>query len=372
MNNQLCQTSLALTTYALWGLTMSQPVTGAPLYSVTEIGNFSNYDFTNVKAINNKGEIVIDAGVASGNGGFSQAFLYNNGKLQDLGSLSGSFNVPNGINDKSQVVGSSSDYNYIDNSFSGRAFLYSNGKLQDLGSLGGRYNEATAINNNGQIVGYSGTGPAGNGHSARAFLYSGGKLKDIGSLGGPLNVATAINNNGQIVGYSGTVNQNSARAFLYSSGKLQDLGSLGGPSNVATAINNKGQVIGYSGDGILGSYSRAFLCSGGKLQDLGSLGGGLSFAFSINDKGQVVGDSNTNSQNQHAFLYSNGKLQDLNSLISPKSGVTLINATSINDDGQIAATGSINNDAPNHAFLLTPSPLPRSRALSQKESEMLR
>lgn len=351
MNKQLCQTSLALATYAMLGLAMSQPVTAAPLYSVTEIvGDFNYNDFTDVNAINNKGEIVFDSGIATADNAAFQAYLYSDGKLQDIGSLGNPINVPSDINDKGQVAGFSSYYNWTNYSFSSRAFLYSLGKMLDIGSLGGDYNVANGINNKGQVVGFSGTRTVANGDSGRAFLYSRGKLQDLGSLGGSNNVATAINNNSQVVGYSGTSNLSSSRAFLYSDGNLQDLGSLGGSVNVARGINDKGQVVGYSG-------SRAFLYSDGKLKDLGSFGG-ISDALGINNKGQVVGYSYTSSgeYSPHAFLYSNNKLQDLNSLIPPKSKVTLQSAVGINDNGQIAATGSINNDSATHVFLLTPKP----------------
>ena len=46
--------------------------------------------------------------------------------------------------------------------------------------------------------------------------------------------------------------------------------------------------------------------------------------------------------------------QNLNNLIPPGSGFTLDNATAINDNGQIVASGS-NAPGQEHAFLLTPS-----------------
>ena len=46
--------------------------------------------------------------------------------------------------------------------------------------------------------------------------------------------------------------------------------------------------------------------------------------------------------------------QNLNNLIPPGSGFTLDNATAINDNGQIVASGS-NAPGQEHAFVLTPS-----------------
>jgi probable HAF family extracellular repeat protein len=47
-------------------------------------------------------------------------------------------------------------------------------------------------------------------------------------------------------------------------------------------------------------------------------------------------------------------VQNLNNLIPAGSGVTLEDATAINDNGQIVANG-YNANGQEHAFLLTPS-----------------
>jgi hypothetical protein len=51
----------------------------------------------------------------------------------------------------------------------------------------------------------------------------------------------------------------------------------------------------------------------------------------------------------HAFLYSNGTMEDLNNLTSLPAGLTLWEATAINNSGQVVGEAS-NGDA----FLLTP------------------
>jgi probable HAF family extracellular repeat protein len=62
------------------------------------------------------------------------------------------------------------------------AFLYQSGKLVDIGTLDrGTFSLGTAINNAGQVVGY---GTALNDIPFHAFLYSDGKMRDIGTLGG--------------------------------------------------------------------------------------------------------------------------------------------------------------------------------------------
>jgi len=78
------------------------------------------------------------------------------------------------INDSGQIAGQAStpggQYH---------AFLYNDGKMIDLGTLGGASSSAYDINESGQIVGNADT----SGGQSHAFLYSGGKLIDLRTLG---------------------------------------------------------------------------------------------------------------------------------------------------------------------------------------------
>ncbi len=74
----------------------------------------------------------------------------------------------------------------------------------------------------------------------------------------------------------------------------------------------------------------------------------------------MVGYAETTSNGSHAFLYTDGVMQDLNAFIDPLSEWTLLQATGINDRGQIAGTGFIRGFV--HAYVLTPVPEPASLA----------
>jgi probable HAF family extracellular repeat protein len=103
----------------------------------------------------------------------------------------------------------------------------------------------------------------------------------------------------------------------------------------------------------VGGAIHAFLWPGsGPLEDLGSLGGLNSFARAINSSGQIVGKSGDAGGLTHAFLYI-GSMVNLNQLMPAGSGWELIEATDINDAGQIVGYGRFNGRI--RAFLLTPA-----------------
>jgi probable HAF family extracellular repeat protein len=231
--------------------------------------------------------------------------------------------------------------------------LYS---VTDLGSLAGSYTQGVGINNAGQVVGYSEVSTVSR-IETHAFLYSNGQMRDLNDfvdprLGITLSLATAINDNGQIL---------ALRYLLSSTGQITDLGTLGGDRTYGSGLNQAGQVTGYSrtsGNG----RDHAFLYRNGQMTDLGTLGGLDSGGLSLNEAGQVVGYSDTPFEVPHAFLYSNGQMRDLNGLIDLRLGITLREATAINDSGQIVTNGA-NRSGDDRAFLLTPIPEPSTLAL---------
>ena len=248
-------------------------------------------------AINNLGQIVGEIFPAD------HAFEFN-GPFGDLGTLAGFgyTSAAQGINDSGQIVGASATSEGGYNNYN--AFLYSNGTMVDLNTLTTNSIEtylsgATGINNNGQIICSSA--------EEHGFLYSSGMSTDIGLLpGGSFCRPLAINNNGQVVGVADTTNypaSTSGHAFLYCGGTMIDLGALEGNTSGANGINNTGQIVGTVSD-TLSDLVHAFVISDGVMYDLNNLvntnalGTYLDNANGINDSGQIA----ANGANGHAYL----------------------------------------------------------------------
>jgi len=128
----------------------------------------------------------------------THAFLYRNGSMLDLGALAhtadgSDFSEGNGINNLDAVVGDSdtaipavngSGQPCDECGVANHAFLWQAGKMQDLGTVGGTPgldSRADAINDSGEIVGWSDSLVRGTA-TQLAFLYTGGQMLNLHSL----------------------------------------------------------------------------------------------------------------------------------------------------------------------------------------------
>lgn len=276
---------------------------------------------------------------------YQQAYLWQNGTIQGLGTLSGdSCSIAYGINNSGQIVGASSiwgSYFYEGSYFYGdeinaHSFLWHNGVMQDLGALPGGINKSTAraINDSGQVVGCSWTStPCSN---DRAYIWQNGVMQDAG-----MGAAYDINDNGQVVGYW---------SLLWQNGKDQYLDRTW--HSMFTGINDSGQIVGYFYDANYRGIN-ASLWQNGVRQDLGTLPGkSMSRATGINNSGQVVGYSSLDPMgiiSSNAFVWQNGVMQDL----GPGQ------ANAINNSGQIVGKAYDANGIC-HAVMWNPVPEPSS------------
>jgi probable HAF family extracellular repeat protein len=234
---------------------LSKP--GQPLKILLNVPN----TFNAASATNNLGDVVVTlpSPVSEDN-----AAIYRNDVVTYLGNLPGGYgSIGLGINDRDQVVGEAlGDASSISDN---HAFLWQNGRITDLGSFGnnvqsgGSWSAAHAINNQGQVVGEASTSDT----FARVvpFLWQNGVLYNLGMLpavpGSYLQTGAALasNNLGEIVGTctsQGVVVFNTS-PFLYVGGKMYDLNSLLVPNSgyVITnvfGINDLGVIVAQSSD----------------------------------------------------------------------------------------------------------------------------
>ena len=238
----------------------------------------------------------------------AHAVLWQNGAARDLGTLGGPDSDALMVNASGQIAGMSMT-NFTVNGTTGQPttdpFLWENGKMIDIGTLGGTFGYPNVLNSRGQIVGASDV--AGD-VAEHPFLWERGVLTDLGTLGGSSGEARWINDAGEVAGWANLAGDQEEHAFLWKKGVLTDLGALpGSPCSYANGINASGQVVGAVQQCPNQAPRRAFLWENGDMVDLNFLippnsGVTLINASQSNDRGEVVAEIELANGDTHAAM----------------------------------------------------------------------
>ncbi len=368
-----------------------------PHYIVTDLGvlgagtNASAFDMNNVGWVAGSSNLTPN--------GPQHAFVwYGRAALKDLGTLDGAAcPTCNSAADGPNILGetaigsetSKPDHNGEDFCEYGshlqcRGVVSRNGKLIALRNLpGGNNADAFGINDLGQLVGFAENGVRDSTCAGttpfQLFRFEAVRWEPDGEIvelpplkkkGDTVAFAMGINDLGQAVGSSGTCQTQGLPPFYVTGqhavlwerdGTPVYLGTLGNAANAASnnasSINNLGEVVGTSQftDGTVHSFlwTRAT-----GMQDLEPLSGAFATIAgccrTIKDRGEVVGFAFVDA-GSHAVVWIEQKIKDLNTLIPANSPLYLLNATSINDSGEIVGQACLLPDCSEfHAFRATP------------------
>jgi probable HAF family extracellular repeat protein len=204
------------------------PITGIPPWDpflweegtgMIDLGTLGGV-YGGAQGINNRGQVIGQSSIAADPGacnGFPDngndnchPFLWDHGTLIDLNtsSMGGNPNYVAAIDDAGDIIGTGAFLNAASD-----AFLWRNGVVTDLGNLGYCQSHALGINSQSQVVGFAASCDFSVG---RAFLWEHGSMVDLNTLippGPSLYSAMQINDRGEI-NANGALPNGDGRAFL--------------------------------------------------------------------------------------------------------------------------------------------------------------
>ncbi len=296
--------------------------------------------------INNRGDIVGQACRPFGRCNYS--FLYHNG-VSSIIPVERRTNGPfsdfvhsyaTAINDKGEIIGNGG----IEATLSYSSYYFFDGKIIPFGTVVDGY--ASAITNQSVITVTGGPVKISNDQAIPVNLFGDG-----------VNVIALSDNGYSVI----TLPESSAPLLRDLNGNTLAIQDHTSEVLYPRLVNNQGQVLATISE----TYAyRAIIWKNGIATDIGSLGGSHVIANALNDYGWVVGYANLfGDLSNSAFLYDGSSMQNLLDLpgIREAGWTEMINATAINDLGQIVGVGTFNGNR--SAFLMSPIPVPPASVL---------
>jgi probable HAF family extracellular repeat protein len=283
---------------------------------ITDLGAVAGGNQSLATGVNSRGQVVgfsnNDVSDPFSIIGFStqtRAFLWQKGVIRDLSTLGGADAIPNVMNERGQIAGLSyTNADFSTNCFlplTTAPFLWEDGKMIDLGTFGGTCGFANWLNQRGQVVGNSNLAGDATHHG---FLWSAGKLTDLGTLGGNNSEANWISDSGFVTGRADVLGSQSHHAYRWMNGVMTDLGILHPwPCSTALSVNSVGQVVGETGICGVGGGPAFLSDNGGQMVDVNTLivpasDNEVISEFDINERGEIAGQLLLPNGDVHAAL----------------------------------------------------------------------
>lgn len=248
--------------------------------------------------VNNEDEVIGIYGIADGS---EAAFLSRGGELVGLDAQAGGTVFPKALNDAGRVVGSVWTDGEVEH-----AFVWQDGRMTDLGTLGGSGATAVDVNRHGQVLcAVFAPSAAGGGTTERIVLWRDGSVMELaglsdylGEVRGPL-MPLRLNDRGQVL--------------VYVAGRLV-LWERGSVTEVASSVDDQradltdGGVVYYArreadgGQGWVGKWDA------GTSTNMGGLGGYLTWPTAANEAGVIAGVAQTSTGEGRAFVWGDGDI----------------------------------------------------------------
>jgi hypothetical protein len=383
-NNQFVIDKGPLTRYQATDLG-SKALSDATSKTTASVNAASVNDFGVVAGRYNTGETYditnATTGAITPTGTVRKAFTWKDGVQTDLTSIglkkgSSDFGAADGatvtlltpnvntISNRGEVIGTADEVRQPVGLATDRALVWDKDGKLTINDFGGVESYYLDTNNLNQVAGrniVSQKDADGKSFNFEKPLFiENGSRTELKTLDGDGGTAASLNAKGTVVGYLDTDTKLNGEekftAVVWEQGAdgqftLKNLGTFGDEQARALDINNAGAIIGSSssptgaaGSGIVATSS-PFIIRDGEYTSIGSLGGNTGSVAEINEFSTVVGASQRADGTNRAYVWSLGVQSDLNNLITSPltvngAVVTLTNAVSVNNFGDIVATGT--------------------------------